>query len=88
MDHMVLLFQQKMNKEKLIAEISDDQIRYILCQYNADSEYKVLSKRTSVNTGIINGKILSVGGRVLNCTSIGNDLLKVRERIIKNVKKS
>ena len=47
-----------MNKEKLIAEISDDQIRYILCQYNADSEYKVLSKRTSVNTGIIKGKIL------------------------------
>ena len=47
-----------MNKEKLIAEISDDQIRYILCQYNADSEYKVLSKKTSVNTGIIKGKIL------------------------------
>ena len=38
-------------------------------------------------TKIINGKLLSVGGRVLNFTSIGNDLLKVRERIIKNVKK-
>ena len=38
-------------------------------------------------TKIINGKLLSIGGRVLNFTSIGNDLLKVRERIIKNVKK-
>ena len=38
-------------------------------------------------TKIINGKLLSVGGRVLNFTSSGNNLFKVREKIIKMIKK-
>ena len=38
-------------------------------------------------TKIINGKLLSVGGRVLNFTSSGNNLLRVREKIIKMIKK-
>ncbi len=38
-------------------------------------------------TKIVNGKLLSVGGRVLNFTSSGKNLFKVRERIIKMIKK-
>ena len=47
-----------MIQERLIAEIADDQIRYILYQQNTDSEYKILNKKISTNTGIRKGKIL------------------------------
>ena len=38
-------------------------------------------------TKLINDKILSNGGRVLNITSTGNNFLNIRKRIIKNIKK-
>ena len=38
-------------------------------------------------TKIINRKIFSNGGRVLNFTSLGNNLFKVREKLIKMIKK-
>ena len=38
-------------------------------------------------TKIFQKKILSNGGRVLNITSLGNDFLKIRNKIITNIKK-
>ena len=38
-------------------------------------------------TKIFQKKILSNGGRVLNITSLGNDFLKIRNKIISNIKK-
>ena len=38
-------------------------------------------------TKIIDGKLFSIGGRVLNFTSVGNNLFKVRKKIIKMIKK-
>ena len=37
-------------------------------------------------TKMVNGKLFSNGGRVLNVTSLGNNLFKVREKIIKMIK--
>ena len=38
-------------------------------------------------TKFINGQLKSIGGRVLNITSLGNNFLKIRKRIISNIKK-
>ena len=38
-------------------------------------------------TKLVNGRLLSNGGRVLNITSIGNSFLKIRNKIIKILKK-
>tara|TARA_B110001452_G_C15213436_1_gene420857 strand:+ start:29 stop:1303 length:1275 start_codon:yes stop_codon:yes gene_type:complete len=38
-------------------------------------------------TKFVNGQLLSSGGRVLNITSIGNNFLKIRNKIIKVIKK-
>ena len=49
-----------------------------------------LSKKDFIfhaGTKIVNGKIVSNGGRVLNLTSIGNKFFDIRKRIISNIKK-
>ena len=38
-------------------------------------------------TKTVNGKLFSIGGRVLNFTSIGNNLFNVRKKIIKMIKR-
>ena len=38
-------------------------------------------------TKFINGQLKSIGGRVLNITSLGKNFLKIRKRIISNIKK-
>ena len=48
-----------MTEDKLIAEIADNEIRYIICKQNSEIEYKVLNKKVSVNTGIHRGKIIN-----------------------------
>ena len=37
-------------------------------------------------TKIINNELRSSGGRVLNITSLGNNFLKIRKNIIKNIR--
>ncbi|MDA9619025.1 phosphoribosylamine--glycine ligase [Candidatus Pelagibacter bacterium] len=49
-----------------------------------------LSKKDSIyhaGTKLLNGEVRSNGGRVLNVSSIGDNFLKIRERIILNIKK-
>ncbi len=47
-----------MNQEKLMAEISEDQIRYVIYEQYEKSQYKILKKKISKNIGIKKGKIL------------------------------
>ncbi len=47
-----------MNKDYLIAEISDNYIRYLIYKFDEKSQYKILSKKISKNNGIRKGKIV------------------------------
>ena len=60
-----------MNQEKLIAEITDDQIRYVIYEQQKESEYKILKKKISKNIGIKKGKILDFD---YTAKKINNDL--------------
>ncbi len=73
----------------------------VLCSKGYPGHYKKNSKiknikkiRLSKNnfiyhagTKLVNGQLVSSGGRVLNITSIGNSYLKIRDKIISNIKK-
>ena len=67
-------YPNKYNKNKLIKNI--DQIKLT----NNDFIFHA-------GTKIINKKIFSNGGRVLNFTTIGSNFLKIRRQIISNIKK-
>ena len=47
-----------MSQEKLIAEIAEDKIRYVIYQQDEKLEYKILKKKISEKIGIKQGKIL------------------------------
>ena len=47
-----------MGPGNMIAEISDDKIRYLIYRHNEKSELEILSKKVFQNTGIKKGKIL------------------------------
>ena len=73
----------------------------VLCSRGYPGKYKknvLLKKITNLKenerefvyhagTKIVNGKLFSIGGRVLNFTSIGNNLFYVRKKIIKMIKR-
>jgi len=74
-----------MDQERLIAEIADDQIRYVVYQQDAESEYRILNKKISENAGIKKGKILD-----FNYTSkkINEDIRNIEtesKKIFKNI---
>ena len=47
-----------MSKEKLIAEIAEDQIHYVIYEQDENLQQKVLTKKIFSNSGIKKGKIL------------------------------
>ena len=47
-----------MSQDCLIAEIADDNIRYIVVKFDDNSDHKILSKKIFKNNGIKKGKIL------------------------------
>ena len=47
-----------MSKEKLIAEIAEDKIRYVIYEQDEKLQYKIFKKKIFTNTGIKKGKIL------------------------------
>ena len=64
-------------------------VRYIVGSMVAVNDNK-LSKSDFIyhaGTKINNGELKSTGGRVLNVTSIGNNFLKIRNKIILIIKK-
>ena len=74
-----------MDQERLIAEIADDQIRYVVYQQDTESEYRILNKKISENAGIKKGKILD-----FNYTSkkINEDIRNIEtesKKIFKNI---
>ena len=74
-----------MIQEKLIAEIADDQIRYILYQQNTDSEYKILNKKISTNTGIRKGKILDFNYTAKKINEDVKNIEKESNKIFKDI---
>ena len=97
---IIFSIQNKLNKIK-INWIKEKSMTIVLCSKGYPGRYKkniIIKKLNSLKenrkdfiyhagTKIINRQILSIGGRVLNFTSLGKDLLKVRKKIIKNIKK-
>ncbi len=88
-------------KKTKIRWSKDKSMTIVLCSKGYPGNYKknfkienikriTLSKKDLLyhaGTKLINGQIVSNGGRVLNITSLGNNYLKIRNKIILNIKK-
>ena len=74
-----------MDQAKLIAEIGDNQIRYVVYQQISDSEYKILNKKISENIGIKKGKILDFN---YTTKKINEDIRNIEtesEKVFRNI---
>ena len=81
--------------------MKDKSMTIVLCSKGYPGKYKKnkiiknldnlkISKKEFIfhaGTKLKNDKLFSNGGRVLNITSTGNDFLKIRDKIIKIIKK-
>ena len=74
-----------MNQEKLIAEIAEDKIRYVIYQQDEKSEYKILKKKISENIGIKQGKILDFHYTANKINQDLKDLEKESDKIFRNI---
>ncbi len=74
-----------MDQEKLIAEIAEDKIQYVIYQQDEKLEYKILKKKISNNTGIKQGKILDFHYTADKINQDLKDLEKVSNKIFKNI---
>ena len=74
-----------MSNQNLIAEIAEDTIRYAVYEYERGSDYKILRKRVSENTGIKKGRILDFE---YSSRKINNDIKSLEKEsdiIFKNI---
>ena len=74
-----------MNQEKLIAEIAEDKIRYVIYQQDEKLEYKILKKKISENIGIKQGKILDFHYTANKINQDLKDLEKESDKIFSNI---
>tara|TARA_B100000427_G_scaffold328798_1_gene342837 strand:- start:215 stop:1405 length:1191 start_codon:yes stop_codon:yes gene_type:complete len=74
-----------MDQEKLIAEIAEDKIQYVIYQQDEKLEYKILKKKISNNTGIKQGKILDFHYTANKINQDLKDLEKVSNKIFRNI---
>ena len=74
-----------MDQEKLIAEIAEDKIQYVIYQQDEKLEYKILKKKISNNTGIKQGKILDFHYTADKINQDLKDLEKVSNKIFRNI---
>ena len=74
-----------MDQEKLIAEIAEDKIRYVIYQKDEKSEYKIFKKKISENTGIRQGKILDFNYTANKIYQDLKDLEKESNKIFRNI---
>jgi len=74
-----------MDQEKLIAEIAEDKIQYVIYQQDEKLEYKILKKKISNNIGIKQGKILDFHYTADKINQDLKDLEKVSNKIFKNI---
>ena len=74
-----------MGQDCLIAEIADDNIRYIVVKFDDNSDHKILSKKIFKNNGIKKGKILDFELTAKKINEDINDLEKESDNIFKNI---
>ena len=74
-----------MDQEKLIAEIAEDKIQYVIYQQDEKLEYKILKKKISNNTGIKQGKILDFHYTADKINQDLKDLENVSNKIFRNI---
>ena len=74
-----------MNQEKLIAEIAEDKIRYVIYQQDEKFEYKILKKKISENIGIKQGKILDFHYTANKINQDLKSLEKESDKIFRNI---
>ena len=74
-----------MDQEKLIAEIAEDKIQYVIYQQDEKLEYKILKKKISNNIGIKQGKILDFHYTADKINQDLKDLEKVSNKIFRNI---
>ena len=74
-----------MSQDCLIAEIADDNIRYIVVKFDENSDYKILSKKIFKNNGIKKGKILDFEYTAKKINEDIKDLEKESGNIFKNI---
>ena len=66
--------------EKLIIQIDDEQIKYVVFQADEKLEYKILLKKSSFNSGIFRGKITDLNGSI---KIVGRDLKEIETELNK-----
>jgi len=74
-----------MSKEKLIAEIAEDEIKYVIYEQDEKSEYKIFKKKVSENVGIRQGKILDFNYTSRKISEDLKDLEKETDKIFTNI---
>ena len=74
-----------MDQEKLIAEIAEDKIQYVIYQQDEKLEYKILKKKISNNIGIKQGKILDFHYTADKINQDLKDLENVSNKIFRNI---
>ena len=74
-----------MSRDCLIAEIADDNIRYIIVKFDENSNHKILSKKIFKNSGIKKGKILDFDLTAKKINEDIKDLEKETDNVFKNI---
>ena len=74
-----------MSGDKLIAEIGDDKIIYVIYEKNKKSEYKIIKEKISEKTGIKNGKILDFNYASSRIKTDINSIEKDLDKIFRNI---
>ena len=74
-----------MSQDCLIAEIADDNIRYIVVKFDENSDHKILSKKIFKNNGIKKGKILDFDLTAKKINEDIKDLEKETDNVFKNI---
>ena len=74
-----------MSEEKLIAEIGDDKIIYVIYEQNKKSQYKIIKEKISEKTGIKNGKILDFNYTSTRIKKDINSIEKDLDKIFRNI---
>ena len=68
------------DKEKLFAEIKDQEIRYVVFQLQEDLSYNLITKKISKNEGIKNGIIIDLK---IAAETVSNDLKEIEKKLNK-----
>ncbi len=74
-----------MRQDCLIAEIADDNIRYIVVKFDENSDHKILSKKIFKNNGIKKGKILDFDLTAKKINEDIKNLEKESDNVFKNI---